>query len=81
MKLSLTILLVIMAIYGCDSDKLSGDAGNILPSKMFEYSDNIEPRWVSFENITGSKGMGGMENNGANSTSETEGRFNTCHYT
>jgi hypothetical protein len=66
MKLSLTILLVIMAIYSCDSDKkLSGDAGNILPSKMFEYSDNIEPRWVSFENITGSKGMGGMENNGA----------------
>lgn len=66
MKLSLTILLVIMAIYSCDSDKQhSGDAGNILPSKMFEYSDNIEPRWVSFENITGSKGMGGMENNGA----------------
>ena len=66
MKLSLTILLVIITIYSCDSDKqLSGDAGNILPSNMFEYSDNIEPRWVSFENITGSKGMGGMENNGA----------------
>jgi len=32
---------------------------------MFEYTDNIEPRWVSFENITGEKGMGGMENNGA----------------
>jgi hypothetical protein len=66
MRFSLTILLVIMTIYSCDSDKqLSDGAGNILPSNMFEYSDNIEPRWVSFENITGSKGMGGMENNGA----------------
>jgi hypothetical protein len=36
-----------------------------MPSNMFEYSDNIEPRWVSFENITGSKGRGGMENYGA----------------
>lgn len=66
MRLSLTILLVIMTIYSCDSDKqLTDDAGNILPSNMFEYSDNIAPRWVSFENITGSKGMGGMENSGA----------------
>jgi hypothetical protein len=32
---------------------------------MFEYTDNIEPRWVSFENINGKKGGGGMENNGA----------------
>lgn len=66
MRLSLTILLVIMTIYSCDSDKrLSVDRGNILPSNMFEYSDNITPRWVSFENMTGSKGLGGMENNGA----------------
>ena len=32
---------------------------------MFEYSANIEPRWVSFENNSGSRGRGGMENNGA----------------
>ncbi|OFX40571.1 MAG: hypothetical protein A2X05_14775 [Bacteroidetes bacterium GWE2_41_25] len=32
---------------------------------MYEYSDFQEPRWVSFENITGSKGRGGIENNGA----------------
>lgn len=35
------------------------------PSAMFQYSDFMEPRWVSFENISGEKGMGGNENNGA----------------
>ncbi len=46
--------------------KLSGeDSGSLLPSNMFEYTDNIEPRWVSFENAKGEKGRGGMENNGA----------------
>ena len=35
------------------------------PSAMFQYSDFMEPRWVSFENISGEKGMGGKENNGA----------------
>lgn len=66
MNLRLTILLIIITIYSCDSDsQSSGTTGNILPSNAFEYSENIEPRWVSFENITGSKGGGGMENNGA----------------
>jgi hypothetical protein len=66
MNLRLAILIIITAVYSCDSGKQSsGKSGNILPSEMFEYSDNTEPRWVSFENVKGKKGEGGMENNGA----------------
>jgi hypothetical protein len=66
MKTKLIILLIIITIYGCDYKNQScGKVENIMPSNMFEYSDNIEPRWVGFENITGSKGRGGMENLGA----------------
>jgi len=66
MNIRLAILFIIITIYSCNSDKhSSGNTGNILPSNVFEYSDNIEPRWVSFENATGSKGQGGIENNGA----------------
>jgi hypothetical protein len=66
MKIKFIIILIIITIYSCDTRNQSRQsAENILPSNMFEYSDNIEPRWVSFENITGSKGRGGMENNGA----------------
>jgi len=32
---------------------------------VFEYTDNLEPRWSSPENINGGKGGGGKENNGA----------------
>ena len=66
MKTKIIISLIIITIYGCDSkNHHSEKSENLLPSNMFEYTDNIEPRWVSFENITGEKGMGGMENNGA----------------
>lgn len=66
MKTKLIIILTIFTIYSCNSANQSSEKQvNILPSNLFEYTDNIEPRWVSFENISGSKGMGGMENNGA----------------
>ena len=66
MKNLLLFLLLIPAITGCGSkDQPSASSDNMLPSNMFEYTDNIEPRWVSFENIKGEKGRGGMENNGA----------------
>lgn len=29
------------------------------------YTNNLEPRWISFENSNGAKGMGGLENNTA----------------
>jgi len=66
MKFILLFLLLVPAITCCGrKDRPSANSGNLLPSNMFEYNDNIEPRWVSFENINGEKGRGGMENNGA----------------
>ena len=66
MKNLLFSLPILLALSGCGSnDQTSGKSGSLLPSNMFEYSDNIEPRWTSFENISGEKGRGGIENNGA----------------
>ena len=66
MKFILLFLLLVPAITCCGrKDRPSANPGNLLPSNMFEYNENIEPRWVSFENINGEKGRGGMENNGA----------------
>jgi hypothetical protein len=66
MAIRLSILIIFITIIGCDFDKKSsGDTDKIMPSNIFEYSENIEPRWVSFENISGLKGRGGIENNGA----------------
>ena len=66
MKTNIIYLFICIVIIGCTSgNQRGGGKGNIVPSNVFEYSDNFEPRWVSFENITGSKGKGGMENNGA----------------
>ncbi len=56
-------LLFALLVIGCKDHKSQGD--KIFPDRLFEYSDQIEPRWFSFENITGSKGAGGKENNGA----------------
>lgn len=66
MKIRLFIFSIIITVYSCDSNKNSHiNTENILPQNLFEYSDNLEPRWVSFENTSGAKGKGGMENNGA----------------
>jgi len=34
-------------------------------NSLFEYNDNIEPRWSSPENMNGTRGAGGKENNTA----------------
>jgi hypothetical protein len=66
MKIKFMLLVLIAVIYGCKSgNRTSEKTENLIPSNLFQYSDNVEPRWVSFENMTGSKGRGGMENNGA----------------
>lgn len=66
MKIKLFIAFVIILLYSCGSEKNDTESySDNMPSAMYEYSDFSEPRWVSFENITGSKGRGGMENNGA----------------
>lgn len=48
--------------YELESDK---QALGTIPTQLFEYSENLKARWVSFENMTGEKGSGGMENFGA----------------
>ena len=66
MKYILAFLPLLLALSGCgNKDQAIKRTNSILPANMFEYSDNLEPRWVSFENIKGEKGAGGMENNGA----------------
>jgi hypothetical protein len=60
----LFFLLLPWLLISC-KDQKSQKCDNILPEQLFEYSDQIEPRWFSFENITGAKGAGGKENNGA----------------
>ncbi len=66
MKTKIIILLIIGTICSCNCQKSPYNKQEILiPSNMFEYTDNVEPRWVSFENIKGEKGAGGVENNGA----------------
>jgi hypothetical protein len=55
----LLILLIIFTI-SAQTDNYPS-----LPQNLFEYSGNMEPRWVSFENINAEQGQGGKENNGA----------------
>lgn len=66
MNARIIILFIIGTICSCNSNKSSyNKQENLIPSNMFEYTDNLEPRWVSFENERGEKGRGGMANNGA----------------
>lgn len=66
MKHVLLFIPFIPALAGCGNNGGSDSSVNsVLPSNMFGYTDNLEPRWVSFENMTGAKGRGGMKNNGA----------------
>ncbi len=58
------LLPAILCCNNCSEDRHKSNE-SIYPDKMYEYSDNISPRWSSFENINGEKGRGGMENNGA----------------
>ena len=62
-----TILFFSLIIFfSCDNSKVQNNrAEKIYPQQVFEYSDNLEPHWSSFENLNGEKGMGGRENNGA----------------
>jgi hypothetical protein len=54
-----------MGLIACDYSTTIEQKTSSIPSQIFEYTDNIEPRWVSFENISGDKGQGGIENYGA----------------
>jgi hypothetical protein len=64
MKTLLINLLLAITIHGCGIRDRSSETAS-MPQDMFRYSDNLEARWVSFENTTGTIGAGGMENAGA----------------
>ena len=61
----ITIIILFMGLIACDYSTTIEQKANPVPNQLYEYSDNIEPRWVSFENISGDKGQGGIENYGA----------------
>ncbi len=64
--LSAATLVILLAFCGsCRNNTVSRSSDLLVPSAMFQYTGKSEPRWVSFENITGEKGRGGIENNGA----------------
>jgi len=63
--ISILIIILFMGLIACDYSTTIEQKTNPVPSQLYEYSDNIEPRWVSFENISGTKGQGGIENYGA----------------
>jgi hypothetical protein len=66
MKKLFLIPVLLVSITACRQKNHSGNTEeNNLPLQMFSYSDNLESRWVSFENLNGLKGVGGMENSGA----------------
>lgn len=51
-------------VFASCADRSPVESDN-LPQNLFEYTDEISPRWSSFENITAEKGAGGKENSGA----------------
>ena len=60
--LNYCLILLLAILMSCTGKK--EDSGKHWPDKLFEYSDHLEPRWSSFENITAEKGKGGIENHG-----------------
>ena len=43
-------ILLLALMMSCAGKK--GDSGNHWPDRLFEYTDQLAPRWSSFENIT-----------------------------
>lgn len=60
-SLILFLSFSLFLLSGCRNE----DDKTIYPNHVFEYSENLDSRWISFENITGEKGKGGMANFGA----------------
>jgi hypothetical protein len=65
MKTIHLLFIGLLLLTGSCNNQKKSEKTKVLPDQLFEFSDNVEPRWFSFENITGSKGQGGKENNGA----------------
>jgi hypothetical protein len=65
MKTKIALILLAISLHGCDPRSPSGETPGNPSQNMFQYTDNMETRWVSFENTSGAIGSGGMENSGA----------------
>src|SRR5512133_1817696 len=61
MKYILLILFPVMILSGCRT----ASTDQSYHDNLYTYNSDMEPRWVSFENMKGEKGAGGMENHGA----------------
>lgn len=60
------LVLILGYLYGCKNHIATDQpATDTQSDKMYVYHEGMEPRWSSFENLNGTKGKGGMENNGA----------------
>lgn len=54
--------VLLLTSYSCNTNEPT--QRNPHSGSLFEYTDNLETRWSSFENLNGEKGRGGQENNG-----------------
>ncbi len=61
LKYFLLFSISMVFVTGCNNN----DSKPTYPNQIFEYSENLTTRWISFENLTGEKGRGGMANHGA----------------
>jgi hypothetical protein len=65
MKTKQLLFIGLFFLAGSCNNTKKPENTKVIPDQLFEFSENVEPRWFSFENITGAKGQGGKENNGA----------------
>ena len=61
MMKSITYLFLFFSLVSCIQEKKESVNHS---DDLYRFNSNLSPRWVSFENSTGAKGSGGMENNG-----------------
>ena len=65
-KFTQFILLIVLAFsFSSCKNGISRQDPNGEPGRLFEYNEQASTRWVSFENPSGAKGQGGIENYGA----------------
>ncbi|MDH5399109.1 MAG: DUF2961 domain-containing protein [Cyclobacteriaceae bacterium] len=64
---AIPIVFVLFSLFSCQQKNIEKEIieKSISTGELYEFNDNIRPRWSSFENINAEKGVGGRENNGA----------------
>jgi len=56
------LMVLLIAAPGCNTPE---EKENNPATALYQFDENLSPRWSSFENPTGEKGMGAKENDGA----------------